>query len=352
MLSIKAVNPSFVSSSHEIFQRRGRKYLIKYPCSSKSQCSLVSVEFPKGVYRVECWGASGGDRSTTVKDGGRGAYTSGEIAFSSKTKLYLSIGASGDASTNGTYGGGGTIFKNLDNRGRSGGGATDVRIVEDEDFEGLKNRIMVAAGGGGAVVHGTVENAGSGGDINGTLCAETINKNDCITPDTLIIGAVATQTSGAVSVIGSNHASNGEFGKGGSTLNEYYTGTGGGGYFGGAAGNSGSCIVATGSGGSSYISGYTGCNSIDPSSTKKQISNTGSSIHFSGFYFTSAEMKNGQQDVPIPSLYSSPFEKGRTGDGCVKITVILSQKMIKTCASLIAKLRQSLVFLFFVVNLS
>ena len=68
----------------------------------------------------------------------RGAYTNGIINLTKGTILYVYVGGS-----NGYNGGGGQSSD------RPGGGATDIRLIEGVDFNSLKSRIMVAAGGGG-----------------------------------------------------------------------------------------------------------------------------------------------------------------------------------------------------------
>ena len=123
-----SLNSNFLTRNKNVF-------LFKYPCLQLNKCSLISVTFPPGVFRLECWGASGGNRGTQYDDGGRGAYTRGDIAFSDPTTLFFSIGASGVNNTNGTYGGGGHIHNS---GSKSGGGATDIRLHNNEKFLGLK----------------------------------------------------------------------------------------------------------------------------------------------------------------------------------------------------------------------
>ena len=327
MLNIKPVDSTLATKSNYIHRNR-RKFLIDYPCNSKSECTLISVTFPKGIYRIECWGASGADRNSTADDGGRGAYTSGEISFSSSQKLYFSIGASGDETISAAYGGGGKINK-TSTPSRPGGGATDIRIENNEEFNGLKSRIMVAAGGGGSVNHGTISRAGYGGNITGSIQKLTLNAN-CDDPDEFAELTPSTQTSGGISPKGSCISTNGTFGKGGDVIFSY-SGSGGGGYYGGAAGNRAHCIVLTGAGGSSFISGHAGCDAVAYNSTQNSIKHTGNNIHYSGHFFTFTDMKNGEQNMPVPSISSKATTVGRKGDGAVRIIVILSTSMINSC---------------------
>ena len=69
--------------------------------------------------------------------------------------------------TNGYNGGGlGTWDQEDDEAAGAGGGATDIRLVANDwdNFESLKSRIMVAAGGGGAT---NLTAGGAGGGLEG-----------------------------------------------------------------------------------------------------------------------------------------------------------------------------------------
>ena len=98
------------------------------------------------------------------------------------------------------------------------------------------------------------------------------------------MNTIATQTSPGFEMkasrkIWSGHR--GEFGIGGdgSPLN--------------GGGGSSSHMISAGTGGSSYISGHTGCNSIAENSSKDFIIPTGSNIHYSKKYFTNTRMIDG-----------------------------------------------------------
>jgi len=87
---------------------------------------------------------------------------------------------------------------------------------------------------------------------------------------------------------------------------------GGSGYYGGSAGNH-----AGGAGGSSFISGYPGCNAISANSTEDAIVHTGQPNHYSGYVFTNSVMKAGNETMPSPS---GGTETGHTGNGYAIIT--------------------------------
>ena len=139
----------------------------------------------------------------------------------------------------------------------SGGGATDIRLVSGNwnDFDSLKSRIMVAAGGGGAT---TWSRGSYGGAAGGLFAYDVPYYATGSWGYTLNTGA--TQTSGGVGFVSSNagrHGQSGKFGIGGNgNTSSGYGGGGGGGYYGGAGGGDGGPMTCSGSGGSSYISGH------------------------------------------------------------------------------------------------
>ena len=89
--------------------------------------------------------------------------------------------------------------------------------------------------------------------------------------------------------------------------------TGGGGYYGGTsiynAGASG--------GGSSFISGYNGCDAIFENSTEGNIYHSHQPNHYSGLVFFDTVMLGGKEVMPLPKGGKSI---GFTGHGVAKIT--------------------------------
>ena len=115
-----------------------------------------------GWYKVQLWGAKGGNDTGT---GGKGAYVSGEIHLEAGTNLYVYVGAPGRDNVTGT----GAGYNGGANPGSSGwsgagGGATDIRTVYGNWNQNLNSRIAVAAGGGGGGANG---NGGYGGALVG-----------------------------------------------------------------------------------------------------------------------------------------------------------------------------------------
>ena len=102
--------------------------------------------------------------------------------------------------------------------------------------------------------------------------------------------------------------------------------TGGGGYYGGTsirgAGASG--------GGSSFISGYEGCDAIFENSTEDTIFHSNQPIHYSRFVFFNSMMLGGKEKMPEPT---GGYSIGHTGHGAAKITPLLILEDLKTCVA-------------------
>lgn len=65
-----------------------------------------------------------------------------------------------------------------------------------------------------------------------------------------------------------------------------------------AGGHYNPSVVGSGAGGSSYISGYTGCRAIDVASTEAEIAPSENSLHYSGVSFIDAQMSAGNEGMP------------------------------------------------------
>ena len=171
---------------------------------------------------------------------------------------------------------------------------------------------MVAAGGGGAEWAGSI--GGNGGGLNGGESISSIEPYYPVLDEKHCPGA--TQTSGSeCSTLNDPNLNGwdfdpakGEFGSAGKPIpfpdfhiGDDYGGFGGGGYYGGTS----YPYAFAGSGGSSYISGHEGCNSIDSQSTESNIIHTGNSIHYSGIVFYSTQMISGNETMPLPNSQSS-----------------------------------------------
>ena len=316
-----------------------KRYL--YPCESHVFCHSKSVLLHPGTYLIQCFGASGGDSGEGI--GGYGAYVAGLINIKKAITVYLYIGAEGHLELGNTsYNGGGRAHLNpsTESQGASGGGSTDIRLLDQTDIEGLLSRIIVAGGGAGAESYNS--KGGKGGDAGG-LEGEKGVKISKGTTNQITVGEGGSQTQGGagglcIKTTDSNTCPNGHnghdgtFGYGGNASDYSYGSGGGGGYFGGGGGSVAGSIVSTGGGGSSYMSGYENCHSfiLDDELNLLDIN---SSFHHSGFEF-------------IPILFKNGTEAKHKGNGKVLITLIENYQTFYCKSILNMKLLTLTCFLF------
>ena len=265
-----------------------------------------------GKYEIELWGAQGGGNN-----GGKGAYTKGDIELQKNDTLYIYVGenptyrSSDCYQTNPNSSFNGTTYGGC----IGGGGATDIRLNSGSwnNEISLRSRIMVAAGGGGSYYEtDSSYKGGAGGGLNGYTAVGGTNPG---------IGGKQTSSS---------------FGVGGSS-----TSNGGGGYYGGALGR-----TSNAGGGSSYISGHTGCVAIvsdtAPTITARTDSNDNKcleetndivcSYHYSNKIFTNTVMidglgyewtdTRGDTIVKMPNYNGGNKIEGNTGNGHARITYL------------------------------
>ena len=241
-----------------------------------------------GTYKLEVWGASGGNAGSYI--GGKGGYSSTTITLNEGDKLYVVVGGAGNNANsgcqyttvgNGYNGGGGVSCQSGIYFGSGGGGATHIAKSSGllKDFTNKKNDLIIVAGGGGGASSYDKDNGngvcgigGYGGGLNG---GTGTNDSNSRTP-----GGGASQTSvGSTSTDGGFSAqTQASFGLGCSpytTYSSYMQVAGGAGYYGGGCGTH-----SGGGGGSSYaisngiiLSGNTNIPSYDGKST--MIGNSG-----------------------------------------------------------------------------
>lgn len=263
------------------------------------------VDLPKGKYKLECWGAEGGYRSSSSY-AGKGGYSFGKLTLSEKTRIYIRVGGSGNTGgTNGGFNGGGKR-----NTYNGGGGASDIRINEDS----LYARVIVAGGGGsdgatnkkgmyggGEEGGSTTENFGSGG-YGGTRTGVSNTSWQTTTQS-----SNTTSESGAYAGFG--------FGGNGIYRSSGYGGAGGGGWYGGSGaypdGSGDDDRGGGGGGGYIYIeetaSDYpTGC------------------LLTEDYYLTDADSLVGAESFKSPT---GSTETGHSGNGYVRITAIKVQSL-------------------------
>ena len=259
--------------------------------------AVQSVTLPKGTYKLECWGAQGGNRSqdsasATVTGSGLGGYSIGTLTLTQLTTCYIYVGGQGGMSSStgnvkvegGFNGGGFASHESTGEPGNGGGGATDVRIAQDS----LYARVIVAGGGGGSGEDN--ETGGYGGGETGGAGSG----NTSLTQ--------ASQTSDGTNSFG--------FGLGGNTYNG---GAGGGGWYGGASRYS----VSSYSTGSDSEGGGGGSGYVYTSSTAKNYP-SGCLLN-SSYYLSNAQTIAGNNSFASPTGSS---ETGHSGNGYCRITVI------------------------------
>ncbi len=264
-----------------------------------------------GEYKIELWGASGGNAFGIASNyGGLGAFVSGSAFFFREDQLFINVGGRGANSNNtgtaydgnyrfskGGYNGGGNSSGNGYCVGAGGGGATHLSLVSGL-LSKIKNKsdvLMVAAGGGGAsrdqANRNTYEgNGGAGGILNGY--------NGSTRGNTQCLAYGASQTSGGKSCSASYY---GFFGGSDYTLSGSRLidgGGGGSGYYGG-----GNAICSGGGGGSSYVN----------ENSRFTINNT-------NYVFNNIVTADGKSLMPTHS--GTGNMTGNSGNGYAKITLV------------------------------
>ena len=207
-----------------------------------NETKCINQTIPRGIYRVEMWGAQGGQCKTEIPYGG---YVGGILYFRNFITLEFCVGGKGKAGNTseviegGFNGGGKAKIGSEKICGGSGGGATEIRYPANPN-----TRIMVAggAGGDGDSGRGGFGGGKEGGDGNGNYGGKGGNQTS------VGIGGIYPGTNKFVPCSGTS--GNGKNGGDANTTAWGSAGGGGAGYFGGGAGadNSG------GGGGSSYFS--------------------------------------------------------------------------------------------------
>lgn len=249
-----------------------------------------TVTLKPGRYKLECWGAQGGYRSSSSY-GGLGGYSVGEISLEKQTTLYVYVGGSGNTGkTNGGFNGGG---KRATYNG--GGGATDIRVGTDS----LYARVIVAGGGGSDGA--TNRNGMYGGGETGGTATQNYGSG----------GGGGTQTAGGTG----GNSNSGTFGQGGEgkAASNGFAGAGGGGWYGGGGSYpDGSGDDDRGGGGGS---GFVWAGQNAPSGY----------LLGAAYYLTNASTKAGNTSFTAPG---GAAETGHSGDGYARITCLELYKQV------------------------
>lgn len=281
--------------------------------------AVQSVTLPKGTYKLECWGAQGGNSNQsngTYGNGGKGGYSTGILNVSTNTTIYITVGGQGqngalNTRTAGGFNGGGDGYgTNNSGVGGGGGGASDISLMHPvfsqssyfinkiRDTNSLLSRIIVA-GGGGSAGYDVSNNAANGGAGGGTTGQDGLSNR-------VYHGTGGKQTT---------------FGTGGSSeeSNRYSVQA----KFGCGASASNSTDVAPGGGGGWYGGGLH-CDSAGGGSGYVYTSSTASNypsgcLLNSSYYLTDAKTIAGNNSFVSPTGSS---ETGHSGNGYCRITVI------------------------------
>lgn len=272
----------------------------------------ISIVLPAGKYKLECWGAQGGYRSSTTY-GGKGGYSKGTLVTESDIDVFLYAGGAGGSGNSGSnsvraggFNGGGYRYKYP-----SGGGASDIRLGSDS----LYARVIVAGGGGSDGASG--KGGGAGGGVSGQATTATNYGTGGTGGQATYSGSSTSTTATTQATSGLNSSSQsltyGGFGFGGAGLyrSEGYGGAGGGGWYGGQG------TVPDGSGdddkGGGGGSGY-----VYTSATASQYPS--GCVLTANNYLLDATTHAG--NTSFTNVAGTGNETGHTGNGAVKITVL------------------------------
>lgn len=255
----------------------------------------ITLTLPAGTYKLQTWGAEGGENPSNNGTPGKGGYSEGTLTLTKETTLHLYVGGKGSygTSTCGGFNGGGISTGNKTNVNYSagGGGGTDIRI----GFDSLYARIIVAGGGGAS------GNGSNGDSIGGNGGGEIGEDGTGIGP----CGTGGTQTTAGEFTGSSSDNDPADFGKGGGGPNGTVGCGGGGGWYGGGFGTR---TNGAAGGGSGYV--YTASTAANyPSGC----------LLTSALYLANAKTVSGATTFEAPA---GGTETGHAGDGYIRITTI------------------------------
>ena len=269
----------------------------------------IEVTLNPGTYKLELWGAQGGEDNASCI-GGNGGYSYGDLTLTEETKIYIYVGGKPNTDTtnnevvNGGFNGGGNGYNTSKNgstiTGQGGGGASDIRIGNDS----LYTRVIVAGGGSGA----TSENSGYNG---GGTTAEEGQEG---------YGATLTGKGNAIwedeDLIGAKFGAGGGVGDAMIDNNVYATAGGGGGWYGGDANpyNEETTDLGGGSGWVYTEENFNAWKNANSNDANKYLLD-------SKYYLTNAQTMSRSEALsafPYDDFVSS--SEGGTGHGKVKIT--------------------------------
>ena len=275
--------------------------LHNFEYSGESKTCTLSA----GTYKLECWGAQGGNSHASYI-GGKGGYSTGILEISEAKPIYIYVAGQGVADSRensgayttkaGGFNGGGSCYS--DGGCGSGGGASDIRLGTDS----LYARVIVAGGGGGA---GWTSSGYYGGGLTGGSASGSTSGSG-------YFGGGGSQTAGGNKAVdyeanGGYSPTTGTFGNGGFGVGNS---SGGGGAGGGWYGGGGSGYKGGSGGGSGYV--YTSDTAVN---------------YPTGCLLSEAYYLSDAKTIAGNSTFTSPDgteETGHSGNGYVRITKIKS----------------------------
>lgn len=279
-------------SAYDLTQAIPAKFLAGDILNCPYSGAGKEIALAPGRYKLECWGAQGGYRSSSSY-GGKGGYSAGTLSLGEETAAYLYAGGEGNTQTAGSssstevsggFNGGGSRA-----RYQGGGGGSDIRIGQNS----LYARVIVAGGGGSDGASG--KTGMYGGGASGGTATQSYGTG----------GGGGTQTAGGSG--GSDNA--GSFGQGGKGLyrSSGYGGGGGGGWYGGGGSypDSSGDDDRGGGGGSGFV--WTGANAP------------------AGYLLTEAHRLTDASTTAGNVSFTGPkgtAETGHSGNGYVRVTVL------------------------------
>lgn len=157
------------AKSEKTIVLKGKTYPIGTVFNFDYTGGVQQVTLPKGKYKLQCWGAKGGNSYQYSAEGSKGGYSEGILSLTKTTTLYVFVGGRGGPSGNGGWNcGGGSEGESRYSSGGTlgisypacGGGATDICTVasnmsysnkrNNRSSASLLSRCIVAGGGAGA----------------------------------------------------------------------------------------------------------------------------------------------------------------------------------------------------------
>ncbi|MBQ9244164.1 MAG: hypothetical protein IJ165_13260 [Proteobacteria bacterium] len=254
---------------------------------------VQTTTLPRGTYKLEVWGANGGDYQDK---GGRGGYVAGTVDIADTTTVYVYVGGAGTNYTgqlnnkHGGFNGGGNQVTGdgYSNFIGGGGGATDMRLGTDS----LYARVIVAGGGGG--VSDRTSTGGAGGGASGVSAT----------------GSEGTFGGGGTVSSGGSGYEKGSFGLGGTGFG--HGGGGGGGWYGGGGGAHCGGNAGGGSGWIHTAANYTNWKAGNATDANKYLLNNVS-------YMSVIQNTPGTGSIPAPA---GGTETGHTGNGYARISLV------------------------------